>query len=279
MKPAFISFLLITSLFLLTSHADQTIRYRQTSKHSASHHIYPVELLNLALSYAPEPFSIKPSDNLMTQNRAFKQLADAKDIEVLWPITSKAREAEIMPIRIPIYKGLIGWKLFLSTQEWLSDIPNKRLSLEELQKTVIIQGHDSPDTEILKYNQFNVQNGSDYAGLFSILALDRAELFPLSIIEVWDELDTHADTNIRLEMHNLISYPTATYFFVSPENSALAKVIENGLLQAHADGRFDELFNAHFREIIAKSNLTSRQHYRLMNPLLPEETPLENKTY
>lgn len=278
-QSAFIPFLFTIILFSFQSHADQTIRYPKAETLFTNHHLYPVELLKLALSYAPEAISVEPSDNVMTQGRAIKQLTESKDIDVMWTMTSKDREAEITPIRIPIYKGLIGWRIFLSTQEWLSDIPNKRLKLEELQKTVIIQGHDWPDTEILKYNQFNVQSGSDYAGLFSILALNRAELFPRSIIEVWDELDTYKSTNIRLEMHNLISYPTATYFFVSPENPVLAQLIENGLRQAHADGRFEELFNAHYMEVIAKSNLRSRQHYRLMNPLLPDKTPLENKAY
>ena len=194
-------------------------------------------------------------------------------------MTSQERESEIRPIRVPIYKGLIGWRLFLSTEEWLSDIPNKVLSLAELKQAVIIQGHDWPDTEILAYNQFNVLSGSSYEGLFQILSLNRAELFPRSVIEIWDELDTYESSNIRLEHHTLISYPTASYFFVSPENKFLANIIENGLNKAHKDGRFEKLFNLYYQGTIRKSELINRQHYRLENPLLPKNTPLENKSY
>ena len=191
-------------------------------------------------------------------------------------MTSKMREQELIPIRIPIYKGLIGWRVFLSSRKDILSA-NSALSLEQVKLLSTIQGHDWPDTQILKHNGFNIQNSPSYAGLFSMLELNRADLFPRSIIEVWDELKTFKAGGIGLESHTLISYPSASYFFVSPNNTALAMQVENGLRKAIRDGSFEALFQQHFASAIKKAKTSSRTHYRLENPLLPEMTPTNDK--
>ena len=263
-----------------TSYAHQTtqlVRYPQAGKLFTKHHSYPIELLKLALSYYAAPIDVKASEYFMNQGRAIKQLKQGKDIEVVWTMTSRDREAEIKPIRIPLYKGLIGWRLFLTTTERLQK-PHEFRKLSQLKKTSMIQGHDWPDTEILKYNNFNVASGPNFSGLFQILLRNRTELFPRSIIEVWDELETYESTTIILEPSTLISYPTASYFFVAPSNQALADIIESGLNSAHADGKFNALFQEYYAPYIKKAKLAQRSHFRLVNPLLPKETPLHRKS-
>lgn len=259
------------------SMANQIVVYPHPGDIYTSHHRYPIELLELALSYQTEPYSVAHSTIYMTQSRSIEQLRQGRDIDVMWTMTSRDREAKVLPIRIPIYKGLIGWRLFLSTDKQLE---NKSYSsdINELKKAKILQGHDWPDTKILSQNGFNVMAGSNYNGLFHILSRYRAELFPRSIIEIWNELEIHKNSNIALEPKLLISYPTATYYFVSPDNFKLAKVIEDGLKQAIKDGKFKELFDSHYSEIIKKASLDNRIHFRLDNPLLPELTPLDDKS-
>ncbi|KZY76087.1 hypothetical protein A3740_13765, partial [Oleiphilus sp. HI0068] len=266
-KLIYISLLL--SLFSSFSNAitQTSIRYPQPGEVFTKHHSYPIELLKLALSYHSVPLTVEPSQYFMTQGRAIKQLSQSKGIDVMWTMTSKERESEVKPIRIPIYKGLIGWRLFLTTPEQLATRKQSQ-DLRALKKATLIQGHDWPDTNILRYNNFKVQTGPSYEGLFQVLSLNRAELFPRSIIEIWDELETHQHRNITLEPHTLLSYPTATYFFVAQENTALASLIEEGLQKALLDGKFDALFQQYYADLILKANLKQRLHYRLINPLL-----------
>lgn len=269
-------FLLLPLLIMSELCLAQTIiRFPQAGDNFASHHVYPLELLKLALSYQKNPPKIQASDYFMNQGRAIKQLRQEKDIEVMWTMTSREREKEIKPIRIPLYKGLIGWRLFLTTPEYTAN--NIVSDISHLQKANIIQGHDWPDTEILKFNKFNVHSAPTYDGLFKILSLSRAELFPRSVIEIWDELEIHKASNITLEKNTIISYPAATYFFVSNSNMTLASIIESGLRQAHLDGSFDALFQKHYAKPIKKAKLSGRKHFRLSNPLLPKETPLHEK--
>lgn len=262
------------------THATQTqtkmIRYPRAGENFIEHHAYPIALLSLALEKSQQNVHLTPSENFMHQGRALKQLEAGQDIEALWTMTSKAREQALIPIRIPIYKGLIGWRVFLSSRKDILNASNA-ISLEQVKSLSTIQGHDWPDTHILKHNGFNIQSSPSYAGLFTMLALQRADLFPRSIIEVWDELRKFEADGVGLEQRTLISYPSASYFFVSPNNKALAMQIENGLRKAIRDGSFENLFQQHFANAIEKAKPLSRTHYRLENPLLPEMTPTHDK--
>jgi len=268
----------IACSLLISTHlaALELVRYPQPLQTYKEHHIYPLSLLKLAISKIDSEYQLAPSDIFMNQGRALKQLAARDNIEVLWTMTSKAREQTLNAIRIPIYKGLIGWRVFLTNANTHLDF-TKPIPLEQMQKLKVVQGHDWPDTAILRHNQFNVQTGPDYGGLFKMLQYKRVDLMPRSIIEVWNELKVNTASNIKLEQHTLISYPTASYYFVSKDNKVLAEAVRRGLEIALKDGSFDALFQLHFSKMIRQAKLDTRTHYRLENPLLTKETPLENK--
>ena len=77
----------------------------------------------------------------------------------------------------------------------------------------------------------------------------------------------------------LLHYPAANYFFVAPDNEALAERLETGLRRALEDGSFDELFRTHpvNAEAFRQTNILVRRVLRLENPLLPAATPLEER--
>ena len=270
---ALLFFSTLTSTYLI---AQEIIHYPQPMQVYNKHHLYPLSLLELAISKIEPKYQLKPSKVFMNQGRALKQLAAEDGIDVLWTMTSEPREQALKPIRIPIYKGLIGWRVFLMNGSPSFD-SSRPIPLTQIKQLDIIQGHDWPDTRILKHNQFNVHTGPEYAGLFKMLEYKRADLFPRSIIEVWDELKVNATTNIKLEQHTLISYPTASYYFVANTNVKLAQAIKKGLERSIEDGSFDALFQQHFSGMIAQAKLNQRTHYQLENPLLTEETPRKDK--
>lgn len=274
MKTLFTAFCLISFCSFLA--ASEIIHYPQAIQTYDKHHVYPLSLLKLALSKTSTKYRSLPSDTFMNQGRALIQLASEDGVEILWTMTSKAREAALLPIRIPIYKGLIGWRVFLINTNTKMDLTSP-IPLEKLKTLKVIQGHDWPDTDILRQNQFNTLTGPHYEGLFKILQYQRADLFPRSIIEVWEELKINKNLNIGLEQHTLISYPTASYFFVSKKNKRLAQAVQEGLTLALEDGSFDALFQLHFSKMIKQAALNTRTHYHLTNPLLTAETPLADK--
>ncbi|MGZ3184869.1 MAG: substrate-binding periplasmic protein [Telluria sp.] len=234
---------------------------------------YPIRLLELALERAGRADKLRPASFMMTQSRCLLELQAGRSLDVMWTMTSRQREQELLPVRIPIYRGLIGWRLLLVRARDVGRFRALR-SLEDLRAMIALQGHDWPDTQILRANGFRVQTAADYAGMFKMLASGRIDYFPRAVNEIWNEAEAAAADGLVIEPTLALHYPTAFYFFVNKSNTALAAAIETGLNGMLADGSFERLFNEYHGEILAKSGLHGRRVFELANPLLPEATPL-----
>src|SRR5476649_2686382 len=74
---------------------------------------YPIVLLKLSSSKVGNPYRLAASPAQMQQGRALRLLARGQGIDLLWTVMSREREAAFLPIRIPIDRGLNGWRLLL----------------------------------------------------------------------------------------------------------------------------------------------------------------------
>ncbi|MEN0035726.1 MAG: diguanylate cyclase [Cellvibrio sp.] len=234
---------------------------------------YPIELLKLALAKSGKDYIAKPSKFDQPQWRTLRHLQMGKDMDVVWTLSSPEREHELLPIRIPIDRGLIGWRLLL-----ISDTDTQRfadIDTEEQLKAIRSgQGHDWPDYPILLDNGFKVTPSSSYEGLFHMLKRDRIGYFPRSLTEIQPELDARPTMGLVIAPKWVLYYPAPLYFFVRRDNTQLAHAIEQGLETAIRDGSMRQLFEQHFNQDIARAQLQQRKVVRLHNPLLTPETPL-----
>jgi len=237
---------------------------------------YPIKVLDLAMRKSGVDYVLQPIGKVTLQSRILKMVASGADLDVGWTMTSREREAEVLPIRIPIDKGLLGWRVLLINEKDRAKFASIR-KLADLQQLEAGQGHDWPDTDILRSNGVRVQGYPVFDSLFDMLQAGRFDYFPRSIMEVWDEQKVHAGKGLVVEQTVLLHYPTAYYFFVNNKNTDLANAIETGLRRAIKDGSFDQLFNQEFGEAIQRSRMASRRKLELTNPLLPAETPLGQK--
>lgn len=237
---------------------------------------YARRLLELALQRAYITYRLELHPVRMQQGRAIARLQNGQGIEVLSTMTSIEREQELLPIRIPIDKGLIGWRLLLINKAQAAKFSSVT-SLDALKKLTAGQGHDWPDVRILRKNGLNVYDGTtNYVSLFSMLERQRIDYFPRSVTEVWSEADQYPQ-RLMVEPSLVLRYPSAMYFFVRKGNVQLATDIREGLEKMIVDGAFDKLFQEHFGDMIARSNLKERQVLDLSNPLMPTQMPLERK--
>jgi len=234
---------------------------------------YPLVLLERALAQTAKPYRLIAGPSGMVGKRSLHNLALGRTVDVVWSMTTQERERALRPIRIPIHKGLIGWRLPLIHRNYREQF-NQLYTVEELRQLRLGQVHDWPDTNILKHNGFRVQPVQSYRGVFRMLVSGRLDYFPRSIVEIWDEAATYADSGIEVDEHLLIYYPAAFYFFVNHKDTELAEDIERGLNEMLASGEFDELFNQYNAPLLQRAQLHKRTVIRLENPLLPEATPL-----
>jgi hypothetical protein len=236
---------------------------------------YPFELLELALSKAGNTDKVVQTPFRMMQDRALLEIGlEGGAVDIMATMTSTEREARLLPIRIPITKGLIGWRIPVVTAE-RRRLFGKVSNLTALKGFQAVQGHDWPDLKILRHNGLRVHSVSSYDSLFNTLSSGRVDYLPLSLLEAHHALKGRK--GLVIDQHVVLHYPAAIYYFVNPRNTALAETVRRGLEACIADGSFDRLFYRHFGEAIAQARLSERTVIELDNPYLPASAPLERK--
>lgn len=254
------------------------IRIKGAEKEGDTRDVYFHDMLALALDHTRDQGAYtllvgSPAN----QVRAIEQVKDGQ-LDLVWTIPTEDREAELLPIRIPLEKGLLGYRVFLirsGEQGRFSSIT----SLDDLKTLLAGQGHDWNSTRILEHNGFAVVTASNYDSLFLMLRNGRFDYFPRGLNEAWAELAAKKDLGLTVEQGLLLRYPATSYFFVNKDNAALAARLEKGLRAALADGSFDRLLTEHpsHRELFELAKLSERRVLRIDNPFLPKATPLDEK--
>ena len=197
----------------------------------------------------------------------------AQRLDVMWTMTTVEREQQARAIRVPLFKGLFGWRLLLAVPAMAEQLRQVR-TLDELRRFSMVQGLDWPDTGILRANGLQVIASPGYDAMFKQLRLGRADAFPRGIEEIWWEQTRHGQ-GLVVVPDLCLHYPAAIYFFLAPGDDELAGALELCLQRLRASGAFDRLFLQHHGNDIARAQLGSRHVIELHNPLLPKQTPLD----
>jgi hypothetical protein len=238
---------------------------------------YPIALLTLCAKQS-RAFRLEPTAFRAPQGRYLRMVENRQGLDVAVGLIDQQREEQFLPVRVPIDRGLFGWRLLLIDKN-KQNVFDKIQNIDDLSKYTAGLGHDWPDVDIFKNNQLQVSTSSSYEGLFQMLARQHVDYFPRAVVEVWPEQAANAHLNIAVEQQLVVHYPTAAYFFVHKHNHFLADTLTRCLTQAVDDGSFNQLFKQHFGEAIAKSNLGGRKVIHLQNPLLPASTPLNESKF
>ena len=235
---------------------------------------YQLKLLELALNRAGQPYKLEQVDLNLNQFTLQQELRKGKTINVFWMGTSSALESSLIPIPIPLFRGLEGLRLsfiHVDAQEKFNQVN----TLADLKQLKAAQGVGWADNKILEQAGIATYAGR-YSNLFRLINDgDKLDFFPRGLVEIFAERRELAAQypNLAIEQHLLIRYPFAEFFFVSPESPKLAKALQTGLERAYADGSFMKFFheNPRIREALASAHLEQRVTISLPNP---DMTPL-----
>ena len=275
LHTAFVSRLACLALAACVPAAAADIHYPRPEGGPSRVDSYAIELLTLALQKAGADYTVKLTEEHMKQSRALLEISLGKGkVDIMVTMTSKEREQQLLPVFIPVSKGLVGWRIALLRADQANLFKNVR-TLDDIKAFRAGQGHDWPDTETLRANGMEVHAASSYDSLFGLLEAGRVAYFPRSMREIWPELAAH--DKLVADQYVVLHYFTTDYFFVSRHNTKLAAAVRTGLERAIADGSFDRLFYQHFAEPIRRARLDQRRVIELKNPLLSEATPIARK--
>lgn len=250
------------------------LTYPQHDTARVQHWHYLLALLQLAAERAGAAYEFHEATEPMTQARVVREIAGRTGrMDLAWTMTSIEREQQMIPVRVPIDRGLIGYRIAFVRREDQDRWADLR-SLDDLKRYTAGQGGDWPDTAVLRDNGLPVQTTSRYELLFDMLRKRRVDYFPRAVFELDGELAGPLAQDLVIEPHVLIRYPAASYLFVRPDLPQVAADLARGLEAAVADGSFQRLFHRHFGELIRRHRLAQRVTLTLRNPLLPPATPL-----
>lgn len=240
---------------------------------------YAVGALKVALAQLEQPYRLDVRQDQLTQARVMEEIKLDR-LDVMWLASNQEAEDELLPIRFPLLKGLLGFRLNIINPDRQDKFRAVRTE-RDLQQLTFGQGLGWPDVDILRSNNLQVITTSKYENLFYMVEGGRFDGFPRGVLEPWLELRNHRELGLTVDSELLLIYQLPFYLFVAPENTVLAQRIHEGFERALANGAFDEYFYNHemIKDALQQAKLENRRSFKLTNPTLPKNTPLERDDY
>lgn len=239
---------------------------------------YAVKMIQLALKHIDKKYKLIVTKEPYSQVKIMEEVTNG-NLEAFWNSSNAEKETKFTPVRICLYKGLLGNRIFIINKNNQSKFDDIK-TLEDLKKITIGQGKTWADTKILESNGLTVVKANKYESLFLMVDGGRFDAFSRGVHEPFGELASHPNLkDLTVEKHLMLVYRMPFYLFVSNDNKALAKDLEAGLNAAIADGSFDQVFfgDPAVQDVMAKADMKNRRSFFLDNPTLSKETPLDRK--
>lgn len=234
-------------------------------------------LLKEALRRSGQSYQVEQMSTQMNQKRKVEE-ALAGTVDVFWSMTSKELEETVLPVRIPLFKGLLGNRLLIIRKTDEARFANVK-TLVDFKQLKAGQNRYWPDASILEANGLHVVTSYQYTNLYPMLEGGRFDYLALGAQEIGDELASHPDPALKIDSHILLQYRSPAYFFVSPKRPELAAAILAGLENMISDGSFDEMFNRELKidKLYRDAQFEQRVIIRLDTPDLSPLTPIERQ--
>ncbi|MFT6986792.1 MAG: ABC-type amino acid transport substrate-binding protein, partial [Psychromonas sp.] len=217
-----------------------------------------VDILTLALKKTDPQAIVRQHSEELPQSRLVDEIK-LGNIDLMWAGVDPTLESELKPVRIPMFKGLLGHRIFIIKKGNQARFDNIK-TLQDLKQLKAGQGTQWGDTQILKGANIPVVTTLKYPNLFLMLEGERFDYFPRAIHEPWSEVEERPELNLTVEKNIMLVYPFAMYFFVNKDNQALHDKLYKGFEMAIADGSFNELFfnNQLIKDALNKTNIKNR---------------------
>lgn len=279
---------LVTLLFgmLLGAQAAETVVTHTTPRSEGDQrYVYNVKLLEAALEATKKThgdFVVQPTRHREVSRKRQLALVEQGKLDVTWAAASRELQEQLTAVKIPIFKGLLGYRLFLVNDDHKERFA-KIKNLEELKNLKMCTGLGWGVTGLYEHYKFNLLISPAYEGLFEMIQENRADYFSRGVNEIFSEYESYKKTHpkLHIDTHLAFYHPLPFYVYTAPtkEGKALAARIEQGMKIMVQNGDFDRLFNEYHGDLLEKSAIGSRQVFEISNPFLPDDVPLDKKEY
>lgn len=277
-------FIILIFIGVLMSNTAQALEIRIPSFSKDEIRLaFPLDLLDFVMNKSGVNYTIKTCDTPMNPVRIIHNLSKpGSAINIAIMGSSSVYEEEFLPVRFPIYRGLLGHRIFIIHKNHQEQF-NRVSTLQDLQKMNGAQGIGWPDIEILESAGLR-QHVTAYDNIFRMIDTgNRIDYFSRGINEAFFEVDRNRDTlkNLAIEKQICLAYPYALFFFCGKHDQVLVQAIETGFTKAYTDGSFNTFFYDHpaIINMLTRANLDKRRLIQIPNPLMTDKTLKALKKY
>lgn len=275
---------IVTTLVFVSTQcfALDVVKWEKSKNPSDPRTIYKERVIEAALEktvpeFGPYKFERVPMDSSVNNTRAQQMLSTGTIINTYVGLASLEWEKAAIPVRIPIRRGIVAYRLLLVHKDRVNDFKNVN-TYEDLKQLKVGLQVGWTTTKVLEAAGFNVVKGTKFDSLFYMLDGGRFDYLPQGINEVYSELNKRSgELDLAVEPHLLLRIPAPTYIFVSKADERLAKRLEAGLEMMIADGTLKAMFDERFSDAIIQADMLNRRVIDIPNKLLPAGTPLDRK--
>lgn len=244
---------------------------------------YYREVLHLALIHGANgrPVPHLNSIPFMQQERVLSQLQLGETVDVTWAGPNPLWVNKLRMVKVPLDRGLLGYRQFIIHSEKINDF-NKVHFLADLKRFTACQGIGWPDTRIMRNAGLQVQEISDFEGIYKMVAGERCDYFPRGYIEAITEIEKRSTQYPQLMIYKplILYYPYSMFFYLNTNDEDLAQWIETGLEKMIDNGTLMATLKSHTMTKNAfPLHKTSLRFIELHNSLLPKEINTKNIRY
>lgn len=277
--------LLLVSMHVHSAPAPMTYIYNGPESGSDIRYRYHWAVLKAVLDVTEKKwgaYTLTPSP-FMNESRQVVEMQSARGyINTMVLDTTTELEQRLQAVRIPVDKGLLGYRVFLIRKADQSKF-HKVQTLDDLRRFNVGQGTDWSDTLIFRAAGFTVITGNTYEGLFGMLEAGRFDAFGRGVTEVLPEVSDFGNKapSMVIESDLLLYYPMPVYFWFPKTEDGYRRAarVDEGMRMIIAQGTLDKLFMAEYSDTLKKLNLKNRRLFKIDNPLLPKGDRIVNKAW
>lgn len=254
------------------SWSSEIIIFNQPVSKKDKRSLYAKEILLTALRKTEKQYgsAVLKHTPVKNEERAKSLIVRKNYGDIIVGATRRSWERELICIKVPILKGLMGMRVLLINKDQQQKYSNIT-TLSALKEKNLGAGDTWAITHIFKQTGFKVVTSSQYESLFKMLNKKRFDFFPRGINEVLDEHRVRKVEypNLHIEESILLKVPLPVYFFANPRKPKLAERVITGLNLMIADGTFDDIFDNHYKTELKQLNLDKRKVFVVSPPLSP----------
>lgn len=234
---------------------------------------YYFDLLTTVL---PADITVAITPRAMAQKRSMQQL-NSGELSLAWSGATPSREADFLPIRVPLFAGLLGTRVPVIRKDALAQFEQVKTA-DDLKALIACQGDQWLDSDILEDNGYKVERVNKFELMYRMLRAGRCDYFPRGITEVYTEVDHQEDDLVMAYDRIILVYKFPMYFFVGKSNTELEQVLTEALYSYAASGELIEFMKNHetTRNVFPLSKYKDSLIFKLDNPSLPPLTPVND---